>query len=817
VQLGDKGEICLLKICALFGPDPVEVTQREEMAAHLKSEVSRWQDEGAVLEPFSAYRLTISTRIDALAPSLNPSNRQLTQVEHAYFRTEGPPGLTKLSLPTGREPTDADKFDSGLEDLTRYVRQTTPATVPAVGEKPVMFKPFYRAYDVGVDFNEDYVDLMYRISGRDLGLYIYDSNNEPARDEDGRLLVQSVDWGTIEELTLTEGEQRWLALSNADNQCLPVISTETIAHDKKLTSAVVGRVLKPDMVHEARLIPLLLRESFQNFAASAAAQGPSGNLGRWQVRDEGNVNAPSNWEVGETVAPVSKYLTQTSSIKGDNDDASDPVKPGTMLLFGDDLGIDSGHLEQPANWTDYRLSVYLTAAGGGAMGLVFRRSDNNNYYRLSMDHHNSYRRLVSIANGIHTVLKQDDFAYELEQDYLITVEAVGDALRVYQDGALIFDVTDATHPNGSIGLYCYDNAGACFNDVRIDDFRKTAPVVYRFQFTTSRFANFFQHLQSFLDETWHIGVEKVSDARPAMAKAVTPTALFTDEEARVYETLAITILGQAARQNPPEVQVSRVEIEGEPLAFLVQSPEPIDWHRTEIALSRTSLARTEPVLPGEVKLTGVTFAANRIDIDSIDLLLRDPMNLTGYRIESRLVTWPVNLESGVVIDAQTLSGDELPQQSWTTYREFETEKNLAAGTVRQITSGASSLISQDLTVNAQLVGLDAVSVDFTRRIFYSVELRLVAPDGKIVHARHFVPDDDYVQEDVSVLRKADGTGLFMIKLDDGLNPIPFSLAQYRLKLTYHRNNRTRVTTSQIWSQAGDDGDEIVTLDIPLRP
>jgi hypothetical protein len=263
--------------------------------------------------------------------------------------------------------------------------------------------------------------------------------------------------------------------------------------------------------------------------------------------------------------------------------------------------------------------------------------------------------------------------------------------------------------------------------------------------------------------------------------------------------------------------VSRVEIEGEPLAFLVQSPEPIDWHRTEIALSRTSLARTEPVLPGEVKLTGVTFAANRIDIDSIDLLLRDPMNLTGYRIESRLVTWPVNLESGVVIDAQTLSGDELPQQSWTTYREFETEKNLAAGTVRQITSGASSLISQDLTVNAQLVGLDAVSVDFTRRIFYSVELRLVAPDGKIVHARHFVPDDDYVQEDVSVLRKADGTGLFMIKLDDGLNPIPFSLAQYRLKLTYHRNNRTRVTTSQIWSQAGDDGDEIVTLDIPLRP
>jgi hypothetical protein len=72
----------------------------------------------------------------------------------------------------------------------------------------------------------------------------------------------------------------------------------------------------------------------------------------------------------------------------------------------------------------------------------------------------------------------------------------------------------------------------------------------------------------------------------------------------------------------------------------VQSPEPIDWLRTEIVLSRTSLARTEPALPGKVKLTAVTLAANRIDIDSIELLLREPTNLTGYRIESRLVMWP---------------------------------------------------------------------------------------------------------------------------------------------------------------------------------
>jgi hypothetical protein len=810
VQVNTQAELCLLKICVLFGPDPKEVAHRQDMAEHLAKQVVRWQDAAEVLEPFSAYRLTISTTIHADGVGELSGSRHLEQTEHAYFRTLGPPGLTKLSLPTGRDPKDADKFDSGLEDLTRYVRQTIPATVPAVGEKPVMAKPFYRAYDVAVEFNEDYVDLMYRISGRDLGLYLYDCNNQPARDPEGRLLFQSGDWGTVEELTLTEGEQRWVALSKSTNLCLPEIKQENIALDKKLTSAVAGRVLEPDMIHEARLIPLLLREGFQRFASGAATSGPSGKLGRWEVRDEGNINPPSKWEVRETVAPTSKYLTQTSNIKGGNNDASDPFKPGTMLVFGSDPRLDGGHSEQPFTWTDYRLSVYLSASGGGAMGLVVRYSDLNNYYRFSMDRNRKYRRLVSVANGIHTILKQDDFTYESQTDYLITVEAIGNSLRVYQDGALIFEATDAAQPQGSIGLYCYDNPGARFNDVRVDDFRQVAPVVYRFEFTTSLFANFFHHLHSYQDETWRAAVEGVPGAYPAMSQAVKPTAPLTDDEVRAYEAFATAVLGPAARQNPPEVQVTRVEIDGAPLAFLVQSPEPIDWLRTEIALSRTSFARTEPALPAKAKLAAVNFAANRVDIDSVVLLLREPMDLSAYRIEGRLVAWPLSPGSGVVIDAQAIPGGLL-EQSWATYRSFEAEKKLPAGTILKVQPGDGLSITP-----AGLAGVDAEGVAPAHRILYSIELRLVAPDGEIIHSRHFLPDDDYVSENLKVLRKADGTGFFMIKLDVALNAIPLSLEQYRLKLTYHRNNKARVSTSQTLSQAGNDADEIVTLDIPLQ-
>ena len=131
---------------------------------------------------------------------------------------------------------------------------------------------------------------------------------------------------------------------------------------------------------------------------------------------------------------------------------------------------------------------------------------------------------------------------------------------------------------------------------------------------------------------------------------------------------------------------------------------------------------------------------------------------------------------------------------------------MPAGTVQNITPAAAEVIP------VQLMGLDAGTIDRNRCLFYSIELRIVGPDGEIIHARHFLPDDDYVPEDVNLLRKTDGTGFFMVKPGGG----SFALKQYRLKLTYHRNNRSRVTTSQIWSQAGNQADEIVRLDIPLQ-
>ncbi|MGH8067489.1 MAG: hypothetical protein ACRERE_20095 [Candidatus Entotheonellia bacterium] len=774
VELRGSARTCIFKICAVIAPDAAEVARREEMSRHLQDEMIRWQQEGVVLEPHTAYRLTVTTSVRAEGEGeLQWYGEQFALPSFAYFRTQGPPGLTELSVPIGqnsppnvtdgtisvangsasvtgtgtnwsdalvgavlqvngepeayrimtvaapdrltlklayRGPTQQgttytiSQFNSGLDDLTPYVRQTVPATVPADGEKPPLPRPVYRAYDVGVEFDADsrHIDLMYRMARRDLGLYLYDSNNRPVRDAQGRLIVLSNRWGVTEQLTFTESEERWITIVNASD--CATLNPDIIPHQKTLFSAAEGQVLDPDTIYEARLVPLLLHESFSDTSLAgwekpASAEGTNGGPSQWEVRYHETLAGDQAAAAGavvrldgapdlaqldpdfdvillaeDTLRPSHIYrivsvdnaaktvtvdgepalrggssaweipslgaVVQTSDIWGGTLDGDDAVKPGTMLVRANIPQLPVDHPEQPITWTDYRFSVYLHATmDENAMGVVFRYMDHDSYYRFSMDRQRTYRRLVRVLDGTHTILAEDDFVYRQNQDYLITVEAIGPALRLYQDGTLVFEVTDASLDCGSVGLYCWNQRGARFSDIRVDDFRMRAPVVYRFQFTTSQFADFFHHLHSYQDETWpgEIPAAAWSDAEfsDLLAKAARPADPLSDDETRAYEALAAAVLQGPARQNPPEVQVTKVERHGEAVAFLVQSPEPVDWKRADLALWRADRLIPPAAVPGTAKLVEATFGTHQPNEESVTLLLRAATNLSRQRIESR--------------------------------------------------------------------------------------------------------------------------------------------------------------------------------------
>jgi hypothetical protein len=665
IEITSEQGFGLVRACATIGLSQSELTEREEMMQHLSDGLARWSQTGDILEPNTHYRLTICTRLKTTEDPINVLGgtdgvNDLT--EYAYFKTGGPPGLQKLLPLPGSQ--NSDKFKSGLDDLTLYVHQTVPATVPEPGELPLLPRPVYRSYDVGVEFNEDYVDLMYRISGRDLGLYLYDSNNRPVRDAAGRLVVLSNRWGRAESLVLTQSDKLWIQVINTCT-CAS-LDTTVIPRSNTLSAAANGQVLDADFVYEARLIPLLLHEAFSAYLSDAAVYGPAEKLGRWQVVDQTTGGGPSCWKIGEAGTPLSRFIWQSTSIGSDNTNDSDPVKPGTILLYGNP-SLDPSNPGQPGNWTDYRLRVYLRSGDDGAIGLVFRYQGTTDpdYYRFSMDRARKYRRLIRVVGRITTVLAEDDFVFQPDRDYLITVEAIGSALRIYQDGDLIFSVDDASLNRGTIGLYCWANPEARFSDVCVDDFQQTAPVVYRFKFTTSNFTDFFHHIHSYQDESWRTDLPPAADISPEVNQviaAISLQGLPSDAETRAYDSLLDKVLGQDGLKNPPQVQVTRVEKDGEALGFLVQSPEPIDWKRTLLQAWHSGRCIPTPELPVDVKLTDLTFGVSQPDEEALTLLLRQPVDLSGYRIESRGLPGPTAEPTG-----DTLLGplDILRDKAWT--------------------------------------------------------------------------------------------------------------------------------------------------------
>ena len=645
VDVESAQPFCLLQACVIMGPSAADVVAREELIAHLQNETARWSQEGVVLEPNTTYRLKIVTHIDMQGTF----NGTFDQTEYAFFQTEGPPGLANLA-----NPAPGDK-PSALTTLTRYIRQTVPPTVPPPGVKALLPRPVYRAYDIGVEFDEDYVEQLYRLGGRDLGLYLFDNNNQPIRDAERRLLVLPNLWGRVETLTVDRSESHWVTTVHSSD-CV-TLDDFGATHDHRL--ATHGQLLDGDTFYEARLVPLLVHEAFADIAVGTAASGTGATIGRWVVYDEGNVGLPSRWEVQQAGAPPSHYVIQTRNVSGGSADPRSPNKPGTVLLRADDPALPAADLAQPSHFTDYRLSAYLRSDTEGAIGLLVRRATATTFYRFSMERAGRYRRLVRVVGGVVTTLAEDDFVMRTDQDYFIVIQTIGSSVEVYQDGLPVFAVEDASIPEGGVGLYAWSNAGARFSDVRIDDFRTVAPVPYRFRFTTSDFAHFSAQLHSFNDETWRLALPAGTAVAPESASAVAATAAPTDAEWRAFESLADRVI-PAGASSASGVRVTRIEEVGAPTALLVEGSEPIDWSRATLTVTHTVADAGPRSLPRELAMTAATFGDLQPNDESIDLLVREAFDPTGVVIERReFAGLPVPGGAGAVLFADDFSADDL--------------------------------------------------------------------------------------------------------------------------------------------------------------
>jgi hypothetical protein len=83
------------------------------------------------------------------------------------------------------------------------------------------------------------------------------------------------------------------------------------------------------------------------------------------------------------------------------------------------------------------------------------------------------------------------------------------------------------------------------------------------------------------------------------------------------------------------------------------------------------------------------------------------------------------------------------------------------------------------------------------------------------HTRRFISRDRFnVIRNTKIIRKADGTGFFIVMPAENAVHSLLSQGLYRIKMTFRRNNRRLDSSSQILSQDGNSSDEEVVIDVP---
>lgn len=127
-----------------------------------------------VLSPATFYRLKVATSVDvdgSTRPDTISSN-------YVYFRTDEGPGIPILQdgLPTTTEPTQLAYKEKPVQQFTTYVERTLPIDGA---------RNFYSSYDMGIQFNESYVPLMFL---NDIRMIVRDRNGKTLEEPVGAFM-----------------------------------------------------------------------------------------------------------------------------------------------------------------------------------------------------------------------------------------------------------------------------------------------------------------------------------------------------------------------------------------------------------------------------------------------------------------------------------------------------------------------------------------------------------------------------------------------------------------------------------------------------
>jgi hypothetical protein len=787
-------------------------SRKDDVIRHTIASLAQFSEQGPVLEPETHYRMTVRTVRSATHVSSDAAAVDATTLfkEQMYFRAAALPGIGVPAIPAGTQTgtTDPSKPPvTGFEDLSLYVKSTIPEVPPPAGGHLTPARAVYRAYDANVEFSEEtpYVELMYRRGRRDLTLRLFDADNQPLAGPDGRVLVADSHWRPSEQPAIAASTAEWVAMVKAvDCAPTPDFDDATIIGSRAVAAPNEEAVLAPLTLHQARLVPMLLHETFTDARAALVANGQGFQLDRWRA-EQFSIDASAWHTQSETTTPPGAPGPVTTwFVTEDRHVVTTLVYDGPLASKG-----ETEHKDHPSKWTDLRASVQIRWQSG-LVGFEFRRTSNFQTLRVTLDRATGTRQLVVVGGGQTNVLAQDTVSFpSAETDVILTVECVRNRVQVFQQivgepqGDAIFDVSGVAQFSGTVALFSNGAFGTRFTEISVHDLRQDPSTAFRFDFITSKYTGFNHHLHAFDDQLFAADGAGLSAAVfGAAAGAAVPVpgsptgAVGLGEvlqaEARAFDDMEQATLGSARLRTPQRIEILRASPGGATSALLVRSPEPIRWERTTF-VAQSSTAALDLGVPGDFKLTGVTFSTDPQQ-ERVGVLVRNAAAIARHTLQWRPLP-----------DAAT------PDPAWTDYFTFADDESVGDGVEIEVYSGAASGTVQARAVGTEQRFVAATTAEAATHFpATGVELRLRALDGTVVHHRQFVPDGSYASLDMSAVRKPDGTCLFLFPAGGGA--LPSGAKTLRLRFTFKRNAGPGLS---VLRQAGSDADEVVVLEVSL--
>jgi hypothetical protein len=236
-------EFYLLKLCYVTQAEYETTRAHADQLQQLHQAIlENWSGEAELLKPNTEYKITVTTRTVRTGPNGSETEKVFEQT--ALFQTGGPPGCNGVAdtvLTSGDTPGQLYPASGQLVDLAPYIQQTVSV---AGGQF------HYRTHDIGLLFNESYVEQMYLMHGDQLLIEIYDSNGEPLRDENGQIIQLQNSWGDnpTSEPEVSTSTYAWLLSSH---ECVDM-TTQILPPNQELIG-MLSVPLLPLTMYEARL------------------------------------------------------------------------------------------------------------------------------------------------------------------------------------------------------------------------------------------------------------------------------------------------------------------------------------------------------------------------------------------------------------------------------------------------------------------------------------------------------------------------------------------------------------------------------------